>query len=83
MALNRRGLARGTMGDEALCGAPIEPFLHKSQYRMSMFYPLPETQSNHVIGESAFRWGEWRSLPGPGEDHLYLLWRWNDCCATF
>jgi conjugal transfer pilus assembly protein TraU len=25
----------------------------------------------------------WRSLPGPGEDHLYLLWRWNDCCATF
>ena len=82
-ALHRRGLARRTLGDAALCSAPIDPFLTKSQYRMSMFYPLPETQSNHVIGESAFRWGEWRSLPGPGEDHLYLLWRWNDCCATF
>ena len=28
-------------------------------------------------------WGVWRTLPGPGEDHLYVLWRWNDCCATF
>jgi conjugal transfer pilus assembly protein TraU len=82
-ALHRRGLARRTLGDAALCAAPIAPFLPKSQYRLSQFYPLPETQSNHVIGESAFRWGEWRSLPGPGEDHLYLLWRWRDCCATF
>ena len=82
-ALHRRGLARRTMGDGALCRAPIEPFLPKSQYRLSMFYPLPEASSAHVIGESPFRWGEWRTLPGPGEDHLYLLWRWNDCCATF
>jgi conjugal transfer pilus assembly protein TraU len=82
-ALHRRGLARRTLGDDALCRAPIEPFLPKRQYRLSMFYPLPEARSNHVIGESVFRWGSWRSLPGPGEDHLYLLWRWNDCCATF
>jgi conjugal transfer pilus assembly protein TraU len=36
-----------------------------------------------VIGESPLTWGEWRNIPAVGEDHLYLLWRWNDCCATF
>jgi len=82
-ALHRRGLARRTMGSEALCGAPLAPFLPKSQYRLSMFYPLPEADSSHVIGASPFTWGVWRTLPGPGEDHLYVLWRWNDCCATF
>lgn len=82
-ALHRRGLSRRTMGNDALCSAPIAPFIPKSQYKLSMFYPLPETQRAHVIGESPLRWGEWRNVPGPGEDHLYLLWRWNDCCAVF
>jgi conjugal transfer pilus assembly protein TraU len=82
-SLHRRGLARRTMGDSALCKAPVEPFLPKSQYKLSMFYPLPEANGSHVIGESPFRWGIHRTYPGPGEDHLYLLWRWQDCCATF
>lgn len=82
-SLHRRGLARRTLGDEALCGAPIAPFIPKSQYKWTQFYPMPETHRAHVTGQSTFTWGEWRTLPGPGEDHLYLLWRWNDCCATF
>ncbi|MCA8967567.1 MAG: TraU family protein, partial [Planctomycetes bacterium] len=82
-ALHRRGLARRTMGDEALCEAPIAPFMPKSQYRMTQFYPLPETERAHAIGESAWRWGQHRSIPGPGEDHVWILWRWHDCCATF
>jgi conjugal transfer pilus assembly protein TraU len=82
-ALHRRGLARRTLGDAALCKAPIEPFLPKSQYKLSMFYPLPEANGSHVIGESPFRWGIHRTYAGPGEDHLYLLRRWQDCCATF
>jgi conjugal transfer pilus assembly protein TraU len=82
-ALHRRGLAWRTMGNDVLCGSRIEPFLPKRQYRLSMFYPSPEANSTHVIGESTFRWGEWRSRPGPGAHHLYLLWRWQDCCLTF
>lgn len=82
-ALHRRGLARRTMGNDAVCKAPIDFFIKKSAYKLTMFYPLPETQRAHVIGQSTFTWGEWRSIPGPGEHHLYLLWRWNDCCATF
>ena len=82
-ALHRRGLARRTLGDAALCKAPIEPFLPKRQYKLSMFYPLPEANGSHVIGENPVRWGIHRTYPGPGEDHLYLLWRWQDCCASF
>lgn len=33
----------------------------------------------HRIGESTFRWGEWRNRPAK-ENHLYLLWQWVDCC---
>ncbi|TVQ85895.1 MAG: conjugal transfer protein TraU [Chromatiaceae bacterium] len=83
-ALHRRGLARRTMGDQALCESPIAMFIPKSQYKLSMFYPLPQTSRAHVIGESTFTWGgEQRNIPGTGEDHIYLLWRWNDCCLTF
>ena len=81
-ALHRRGLARRTMGNDALCGAPIATFLPKTQYKLSMFFPLPETTRGHVIGESTLRWGMGRSIPAVGEDHLYILWRWNDCCAV-
>ena len=82
-ALHRRGLAWRTMGEDVLCAAALDPFIPKSQYRLSMFYPLPEASDTHVIGESTFRWGEWRNVPGPGAYHLYLLWRWKDCCMTF
>lgn len=35
----------------------------------------------HNIGENTLLWGEWRQRPGTGEDFVYLLWRWTDCCA--
>ncbi|WP_337239782.1 TraU family protein, partial [Vibrio cholerae] len=63
-AQHRRGLARRTMGNSALCRPVIEPMLPKSQYKMSMFFPVPETESAHVIGESTMKWGEWRTIPG-------------------
>jgi conjugal transfer pilus assembly protein TraU len=81
-ALHRRGLARRTMGDDAMCRSPLDLFIPKTQYKISMFYPLPETQRGHAIGESPFRWGQWRSIPAIGESHVYMLWRWNDCCVT-
>jgi conjugal transfer pilus assembly protein TraU len=42
-----------------------------------------KTAGSHVIGESTFTWGEWRVIPGVGEDAIYVLWRWHDCCSTF
>ena len=79
-ALHRRGLAWRTMGRDTMCEARLDPFLPKSQYRMSMTFPIAEANSNHVIGLNTFLWGEHRQLPGVGEDFVYLLWRWNDCC---
>ena len=68
--------------NSALCRPVIEPMLPKSQYKMSMFFPVPETESAHVIGESTMKWEEWRTIPGAGEDALYILWRWQDCCNS-
>lgn len=82
-ALHRRGLAHKTVGNDALCGGNIDPFIPKSQYAMTMFYPVADTDRKHVIGESTFRWGMAHTYPGPGESHVYLLWRWADCCAGF
>jgi conjugal transfer pilus assembly protein TraU len=35
----------------------------------------------HSLGENTMLWGEWRQRPATGQDFVYLLWRWTDCCA--
>lgn len=78
-AMHRRGLAWKTMGDDALCGSYIFPMIPKNQYRLENYFPVAESDDNHAIGETPFRWGEWRNMPG-FEDYLYWVWRWHDCC---
>lgn len=82
-ALHRRGLAQRTMGDDAMCESVIEPMLPKSQFKFNMFFPVAEAQDSHVIGESTLKWGSGRKIPGFGEDAVYMMWRWNDCCMEF
>jgi conjugal transfer pilus assembly protein TraU len=36
----------------------------------------------HWIGESTFKWGEWRTIPGTGEDYVFLIWRYTECCLS-
>lgn len=81
-ALHRRGLARKTMGDDAICGSYVHPMIPKSQYRFQQFYPAAEADGTccHSIGASTFAWGEWRTYPGKGEDFVNLVWRYMDCC---
>ncbi len=109
-ALHRRGLAHKTLGSAAMCESQIYPTIPKTQYKLSMFYPVAETTTGvkpppaqsssapndsgvttaplktfgaHYIGESTFRWGEWRNVPGSGEDFTYDIIRWEDCCLFF
>lgn len=84
-ALFRRGLARKTVGRENWCGGTVYPFLPKSQYRMQMMFPVSESAGNccHRIGESTYRWGNWRNVPAVGEDQVYLLHRFTQCCMPF
>ncbi len=98
-SLHRRGLAWKTTGDDALCGGYPYPHLPKTQYKLSMLYPLAEANNAasstspssdlasrrssccHHIGVPTMLWGEWRNIPAVGEDYVYLLWRWTDCCV--
>jgi len=82
-ASHRRGLTWRTMGNDALCSGKIDPMFPKSQYRWSMFFPLPEADSDHVTGADGFRWAEGKQIPAVGEDALFVLWRWVDCCSSF
>lgn len=79
-ALHRRGMALKTMGQEAMCGGTIHPTLPKTQYKFSLFHPIAETKSAHLMGESLLRWGWNKTVPGIGKDPVYTIWRWNDCC---
>lgn len=81
-ALHRRGMLRKTMGDANMCTKGISPIMPKSQYKLSMFWPRPEANGSHWIGESTYLWGQWRRIPATGEDHSYVVFRWNDCCMT-
>ena len=81
-ALHRRGLAKATVGDGALCRGHIEPFLPKQQYRFTLLRPVPETERAHGMGESTLRWAGGRMIPAVRENPMYLIWRWRDCCNT-
>ncbi len=80
--LQRRGLLLKTMGDDAVCHAYPEPLLVRNQYKMQTIFPIPEVGTDHWIGASPFVWGEWRNIPGVGEDFVYLLYNWVDCCSN-
>nr|WP_298058521.1 TraU family protein [uncultured Halomonas sp.] len=80
-ALHRRGLAKKTMGDDAVCKPKISFTLPKEQYKMNTFHLRPETSSSHAIGESSEKWGAGRLVPKV-EDPIYMIWRWKDCCQN-
>ena len=79
--IHRIGLARKTVGEDAQCHSRITPWLPKSQYKMSMFWPEPEKQKAHWIGASAATWGMHRH-PLNKDDAMYLIWQYRDCCQT-
>lgn len=74
--IHRWGMAFKTMGNA--CGGVIHPTIPRRQYKFQQYWPMPEANNNHYIGESLFRWGPHRNQMG--EDYLHLIWRWDDCC---
>ena len=80
-AQTRRGLMYRTIGNDALCNGVLDPTFTKSGYKMSEFFPIAEGSGTHPIGQTSLIWGEYRQVPGTGEDAVYILWRWVDCCA--
>lgn len=66
----------------AKCKPQFLPFFKKSQYRFSTLYPIPETTGKccHSLGSSPFIWGEWRNIPGTGENQVYMIAKKKNCC---
>ena len=81
-ALHRRGLEWRSIGEDAMCGGKLSPYLPKTQYCFQVFHPVSETANNHVMGEMPYTWANGRTIPAVGEDPVYIVWRWLDCCNT-
>lgn len=79
-SMHRRLLAFDTVGANEACEAKIAPSIIKSQYRFGMMYPSPEASSNHYIGSSTLTWGENRQKASAGSNHVYVGYRYQDCC---
>lgn len=89
-SLHRKGLAKKTIGKEAMCKPEFWPMIPRSQYKLSMLHPVPEadrTSPNgkccHPLGQSEHSWSTaagGRTIPGK-EDYVYMLWGYSDCCV--
>jgi conjugal transfer pilus assembly protein TraU len=82
--LHRFGLAWETSGERALCQKQISPLIKKSQYKLQMTYPIPNSKGSmacNPLGRSTSIWGAGREFPSNGEDFGYLIWRKRNCCV--
>ncbi|MBX2807133.1 MAG: TraU family protein [Cellvibrionaceae bacterium] len=82
-ALHRRFLAHKTSGRDAMCASQVDPIMDKDMYGYTLIHPLPETDKKHVLGAPTLVWGVGRTIPAVGEDLVYVIWRWSDCCSRF
>ncbi|KZX74402.1 hypothetical protein A3715_15355 [Oleiphilus sp. HI0009] len=88
---HRMGQLKDSVGDDAMCNPDNSYTIPKSQYRMNMIYPVNEADGSnpssssgsccHEIGEHVFKWGLGRTVPGTGEDYVYLKYSYRDCCV--
>ncbi|KJV91045.1 traU family protein [Orientia tsutsugamushi str. UT76] len=78
--MHRQLMLCGYYGYKGLCGKYPMPIMKKSQYRLQMTYPIPETKSCKSIGQTEAIWQAGREFPVNGEDFGYLIWRKRDCC---
>ena len=75
-------------GAPGLCGMRFQPIMAKSQYKMQMLYPTPNTAKENgrccqPFGRQTFIWGSGKEYPVDGEDFSYMLFRKRNCCETY
>lgn len=81
----RLGFLRKTIGDSAICGSDIYPFLIKEQFRLQMIYP----EGREITGKCCVPFGrntfvsDWerRTLPAGGEDFMFVVFQKITCCV--
>lgn len=80
--MHRRGMALLTQSDRAVCRDIPWVTIPRNQYKLQTIHPIAETKGNHWIGATTFRWGEWRNVPAVGEDFVFLVWNFQECCMN-
>lgn len=75
----------GTSGLDGMCGYYPQPFMDDNDYKLSMTYPLPETEPIagrccQAFGASTMVWGAGHTWPVTGEDMSYVVFKRRDCC---
>ncbi|QMI50003.1 TraU family protein (plasmid) [Burkholderia sp. MBR-1] len=70
-----------TMNNPGNTGPGTAPGAASSSGQVIDFGSVTNGRCAHRLGETTMRWGDWRTRPGTGEDQVYMLWRWVDCCV--
>ena len=74
----------GTAGE---CGYYPQPLMAKSNYKMQMVYPIPNTNKIdkrccQPYGRTTAVWGAGKEYPYKGEDFAYMVFRKRNCCES-
>jgi conjugal transfer pilus assembly protein TraU len=77
---HRRGFMRRLMGNDAMCEAPFETMMSRSQYRYQLMNPEPDAKNSHVFGKAVATWEGGKVLPGGDKTPIFVIFKWDDCC---
>jgi conjugal transfer pilus assembly protein TraU len=81
--LARVGMELYTAGNALmLCWDFPTGVIVKSQYKMQLVWPVPNVQPLccSPIGRMTPMWAMFKTIPGYGENHVFLLWKLQRCC---
>jgi len=76
-----RSMQQKGFKDDEFCEAKFLPIIKKSNYKTQLVHPIPQTKSPcQSLGKSDVLWGYKKSLPGKGDEFVYLIWQKRHCC---
>lgn len=84
--LHREGVMWAASGSDGQCGHYPQILMDKTNYKMQMLYPIPNTNKQEgkccqPMGRTTAIWGSGKEFPYKGEDFTYQIFRKRDCCS--
>jgi conjugal transfer pilus assembly protein TraU len=82
-AMHRRGLAKKTIGNKAVCNGRYWFTMPREQYQFQNLWPRA-VRSAEWIGTTEYKsgWGLSRVVPASGENRVVMEWQFKECCIT-
>lgn len=86
MKMHREGLIFSGSGEDSMCGLKWDIIMNKSDYKLQMIYPVPQTKKIagkccQPIGRTSVLWGVGKEFPVKGEDFAFQVYKKRDCCS--